>query len=115
MTENQLRQMYAKGYRYYCRPRSQTFEPLCVKTPIVFAEVCRTSYPNEVFDMDAIQPDGTRKSFKSPHWLVVGEKSKLVVYCAKDEAEANHFSNRIADTFVVKVDRYYHGDEKYVR
>lgn len=59
MNQEQLKRMYVQGYRFQINPKSRSFQPLCVKNAQDYAELCRTTYPNERFDMAIINQDGT--------------------------------------------------------
>ena len=113
MNQTQLKEMFNKGYRFQISPRSQAFEPLCVKTANDFAKLARTTYPNEVFDIATIDNQGKLTPFKTPYWIVVGER-KLVIFCSNSQNDAKRFAkNIVAKVAVVLVNREYNRGDKY--
>jgi hypothetical protein len=57
-TQNQLKKLYDKGYRYLLTPQSGNFLALGAKCTMDIGPVMR-DYPDEVFDVTHMQPDGT--------------------------------------------------------
>ena len=60
LSQNELKSLYEKGYRYQLRPLDRSFVPLVAKGLMDIGPVMR-EYPKDRFEVSYIQPDGSLK------------------------------------------------------